>query len=184
MTNHQCEIDGCGKDQKARGLCNLHYQRWLRLGHTSINMTEKGEPLRWARKILDNPQDDCIIWPFSTKTDGYGCVQFRGKSTNASRLMLILKTGIDPADMEAAHGPCHNRSCVNPNHLSWKSPKANTMDRMRDGTHGKKLTEDVASQIIASPESQREIAKKFGVSQPLVSAIKRGTVWGHLDGQF
>ena len=96
----------------------------------------KAEKLDWLRNIVANPpaDDECAIWPFGTLRSGYCHVMFEGKAKPASRVVLILSTGIEPVGMHAAHGPCHNRACLSPLHLEWKTPKQNSHDKFRDGT--------------------------------------------------
>jgi hypothetical protein len=43
-----------------------------------------------------------------------------------------------------------------------------------------KLTADDVRQIRASTERQRELADKYGVTQPTISQIRSGKLWGHL----
>lgn len=78
--------------------------------------------------------DECILWSFGHTLNGYGNVKFQGRTRSAHRVALILTTGIDPPDMDAAHGPCHAPSCINPRHLSWKTSQENCHDKKRDGT--------------------------------------------------
>lgn len=46
---------------------------------------------------------------------------------------------------------------------------------------GRKLTEEQIREIIASTDSQRVIAKRYGVQQPFVSDVKTGRRWAHLQ---
>jgi hypothetical protein len=45
----------------------------------------------------------------------------------------------------------------------------------------RKLTEAEALSILHSTKTQREIAKEHGIQQPMVSDIKSGRRWGHLQ---
>lgn len=37
-----CSIDGCGKPARARGMCQTHYGRWKRNGHTDLITDYRG----------------------------------------------------------------------------------------------------------------------------------------------
>jgi hypothetical protein len=98
--------------------------------------------------VISTPTDDCLIWPHGKIGDGYGAVEVDGKPRLAHRLALELtkprpagkvcsvkNEWVEGDKLHAAHGPCHNRSCFNPQHLSWKTRAENQADRKRDGTH-------------------------------------------------
>jgi hypothetical protein len=69
-------------------------------------------------------QTDCIIWTGSKNNCGYGLMgayDVRDDSRHMitpHRLALILKLGRDIAPGLNANHSCHNRLCVNPDHLS------------------------------------------------------------------
>ena len=104
--------------------------------------TKNSLKLEWLKKVVSAaPTDDCIIWPFAVNYEGYGYVKFAGRSAMLSgRAILIMSSGDDLIGMHAAHGPCNNRRCCNPSHLSWKTPKQNQRDRFRDGTDSSNTT--------------------------------------------
>jgi hypothetical protein len=146
-----------------------------------------GQAFAFIEAALVAATDDCILWPFGRYSTGYGQVHFEGQRRNAHRVALILATGIDPPDMEAAHGPCHTPACVNPRHLSWKTFRENNHDKQRDGTalygeknHSTKLT---AAQVLeihrlrAEGWLYRELAKEFNISRAQIGSILRGESW-------
>ena len=92
------------------------------------------QKLDWIAEVVANPPEGCAIWPFGVNSHGYCHVTHNGKTRNAHRVALIILSGEDPAGLVAAHGPCHNRACINPLHVSWKTKKENALDRLRDGT--------------------------------------------------
>lgn len=102
----------------------------------SVSSRKPNERLQFLIDLAANPpsKDECVLWPFSKSLDTYGMVLFEGRSQNASRVALILHTGQNPSGMHACHGPCHQRACCNPFHLSWQTPQQNSLDRRRDGT--------------------------------------------------
>lgn len=151
--------------------------------------TGGGKGLRFLKSLIEQSQPDrCIIWPFGCQSAGYGMVAVEGRQYTAHRWVLVLHTGQNPLDKDAAHGPCHNRLCVNPKHLSWKTRSENNADMVRDGTDARgekcsaaKLTEAKVLAIRADSRLQKEIALDYGVRQSQISRIKTGVRWNHLD---
>lgn len=88
---------------------------------------------------------------------------------------------------------CRNRHCCNPDHLEVGTTLDNMNDRRRDGTasvnaggkHGlSKLTDSQVIEMRALYASgnykQKDLAEKYGVSGPVVSAIVNNKTWTHL----
>lgn len=84
---------------------------------------------------------------------------------------------------QAAHS-CRTKSCVNPLHLSWKTPPENNADKIADGSalfgeknHQAKLTDGEVGTIralyAAGGVTQKQLADRFGVSHQQVSKIIR-----------
>lgn len=193
MTNKSlCSIHGCGNPVRTRGLCNAHYQRWQRHGDPLAGRTMDGEPLRWIENVaLKYHKDDCLPWPFSKASNGYGLV-WVGWMTSASRAVCERAHGAPPSpDYDAAHscGKGH-LGCVNPKHLSWKTASENQRDMLIHGTHGRgernsqaKLTEKQVLRIreLAKSLQQFQIAEMFGVSADAVRKIVHRQSWAWLD---
>lgn len=147
------------------------------------------QTLAWLTAVIERePCKDCILWPFAVDPrSGYGIVRLNNKTRTAHRTALVLATGKDPENMEAAHGPCHNRRCCNPHHLSWKTATDNHADKVRDDTHNRgtrqyraKLTPEKVLAIVADHREHKVIAIEYGVSRSVVSAIKTGLHWDWL----
>lgn len=182
-----CSIDGCNKKLYAKGFCKNHYQRFRK--HGDPTKTLGGRGLKFLAEIIKNPDPGaCVIWTFGVGSHGYGAVWKDGQMVTAHRLALIMHGGVDHPHLHAAHGPCHNRLCVNPLHLRWATRKENCADKHRDGTHfagernpKAKLTEPEVLKILQDQRSQRKIAADYGVSQMAISCIKTKRCWSHLS---
>lgn len=189
-----CSVSGCNGNASrtkfgAKGFCRMHYGMLRRHGDP-LGGRPNGDLMRFVHETaLPYGGKDCLIWPYGKKGSGYGQIRVNGKQRMAHRYVCISAHGEPPTlKHEAAHS-CGNRSCVNPNHLSWKTRSSNQADRVIHGTHRRgernklaKLTEEQAIEIISLKEivSKRSLAKKFGVSATTIAQIHNGQRWGWL----
>jgi len=182
MSSKICSICDCGKPVHARGWCGAHYHRWQRHGDPLAGRTSEGEPVAFLRSAINDPSDECILWPFSA-CNGYGAVYWDGRTIRAHRVALALYDGItipDPA-IDTRHS-CHTRLCINPRHLSWGSRSSNMIDMSMAGRIcGQKLTKSDVLKIRRSTSTQAAIATAFNVSQSTIGRIKRRKIWAWLD---
>ena len=182
----------------ARGLCTRHYSEWKRRNPNAPRKYPgredcfRGTRLEWLEHHADYNGDECLIWPFSRCKAGYGNIYFQGRRTRASRAMCQIASGPPPAEdgYEAAHSCGRGHlGCVHPKHLRWASIAENNAEKILHGTwcHG----EDVHSAVLTEAQvreirsltpalSHSEIAKRFGVSRPAISAIISRKSWGWL----
>lgn len=137
--------------------------------------------------------EGCWLWTACLNRDGYGDFNLgrRGQGHElAHRYSWALANGPIPDDLCVLHR-CDVRSCVRPDHLFLGTRTDNHADMVAKGrtrgnpTRGEahnqaKLT---AEQVIAIREAggrQRDVAALFGVSQTLVSRIRRREIWTHI----
>jgi hypothetical protein len=148
----------------------------------------RGLPIADKLAYYSKPSlDGCRVWTAAVAGGGYGQIWHKGRSALAHRLALELKLGRRiKADREAAH-TCHNRLCINPEHLEEATHRKNIDDRMRSGrgavgerVGGAKLTAAIALQIRSDPRSERELSRVHGVSRNVIGEIKRRRIWKHL----
>ena len=132
--------------------------------------------------------DDCVIWPYSRNNKGYGEVRVAGRKKYAHRIVCASVNGPPPSSRHQAAHSCGNGhlGCVNPRHLSWKTPVENCADKVDHGTaptgdnNGRrKLSSAEVREIrfIGASKTQREIASRFGVKQSMISRILSGKNW-------
>ena len=135
----------------------------------------------------------CLEWAGSLFWDGYG--QYNSKKNGkwikerAHRASYRLYKG-DPTGFLVCHS-CDNPKCVNPDHLFLGTPLDNIRDmdkkgrRARVGAKGEshpnsKITESTARFILNKKGRHCDVARAFGVSQAIVSNIKRRKTWRHI----
>ena len=147
----------------------------------------KGKNLQWLRDRVGHDGDDCLIWPFHRRWNGYGSIAYMGSVRYPHRVMCEFAHGAAPTpDHLAAHSCGRGQDgCVNPRHLSWKTSSENQLDRREHGTARRRkqwpgrrslVSEEQRKQIRAlkGRKNQREIAAMFGLSYQHVSLIQRG----------
>ncbi len=185
-----CLIDGCGKPAGTRGLCTMHYARWLR--HGDINHKQTARPPTKLQKFIQFAAtykgDDCLYWPWPTKTRR-ASIFVNGKLVKAYRYVCILAHGEPPTPKhEAAHSCGHGwEVCLNPNHLRWATKAENAADRLIHGTHnrGERNGEAVLTEadvreirnLLRFGKSQKSIAAKYGVSRSAILSINLRHSW-------
>jgi hypothetical protein len=144
-----------------------------------------GRGYNWVLDHASHYDHDCLKWPFSRDTKGYGTLGYNGKVLRAHRVMCQIAWGDPPSpEHQAAHtcGRGH-LGCVNPMHLSWKTSSENQLDRKR---HGTVRTNKTGSRTPLTPiqiadirsligrETVTAIAAKFGISRRTVERVRAG----------
>jgi len=185
-----CTVGDCSNPHWARGYCGKHYQRFRTTG--SVEKTRANHSLDFLNANAGHTGKDCLIWPFSLATGGYGKVKINGKSLPAHREMCRMAHGEPPNATDHAAHSCGRgaEGCVNPRHLSWKSPADNNFDKVVHGVTARgeehcraKLTEAEVLAIFRDGRNQKDTAKAFGVSKATVCFIRDGRNWGWLTGK-
>lgn len=122
--------------------------------------------------------------------DGYPRFVRDKKKVMMSRYVFqIYKEQIDEGNI-ILHS-CDNPNCINPKHLSQGTHAENAKDRNNkkrqafgERNGNVKLTESQVLEIkdmVKNKLPQKEIAKKFDISVPLVQKISYGKLWSHIE---
>lgn len=184
-----CSIPECGKPHGSHGYCDVHARKFKKHGdplHSDLKTHARDfiQAVRMGSK-------DCIIWPYAVTLFGYGKLSLRpNKNDNAHRWVCRKFHGEPPFEgAEAAHS-CGVRLCVNPEHLSWKTPKQNSADRLIHGTDSRgeksplhKVTTNEVLEIRRLAKAKvrfQDIATIYGLSASGVNTIVQRRTWKHL----
>tara|TARA_R110002126_G_scaffold267214_2_gene410630 strand:+ start:232 stop:735 length:504 start_codon:yes stop_codon:yes gene_type:complete len=135
---------------------------------------------------------DCWEWTGALQQCGTTPTMRYQQQTISVRRLLLMGQGLDVAG-KVATSSCGNKLCVNPDHLELITRKrltkriaanfANSISLMRKAhisismRQRSKLTAALADEIRQSDGKQRDIAKRYGVSQTTVNGIKNGRTW-------
>jgi len=158
-----------------------------------------GDPIKrfWSYVDKSGGPDACWIWTGPVFQQGYGSFYWQRTSQKAHRVVYELEVGRIPKGMLVCHH-CDNRLCVRPDHLFLGTHKDNAQDASSKGRlatgdavahkgeahHAAKLTKEDVREIrnwAAKGISQREIAKKKGITQTNVSTIIARKTWKHIS---
>lgn len=156
--------------------------------------TKISEFIKRCQKLINKNEDGCLIWKGNVVKQGYGKVFINNKRLTVTRILMAIMLGRPLDKKEEVCHTCDNPSCINIKHLFIGSHKENMYDCFSKGRHkykvykgekhgASKLTEKEVREImkkIELGETQKSIAKDYGVDASCISNIKRKRNWGHL----
>lgn len=127
QTTRKCVVDGCQKTLIARGWCSGHYQKWRRHGDPEVTLAYRDGP-EGSFMNRTKRQGDCLVWTGFIDWGGYGKISNPGGSTLAHRYAWERVHGSVPEGLFVDH-ICHNRACVNVEHLRLATRSQNAQHR-------------------------------------------------------
>ena len=181
-----CSVNGCNKKRKSKGLCVAHYTRVIRTGSLDSKVVVNDNKKRLLSNAAAN-DNGCLEWSKFLK-NGYGVTILNGKLEQAHRAAWMVFKGDIPTGMQVNH-KCHNKACINVDHLYVGTQKQNMSDmknanrenRAKGCNNGNsKLNATKVLEIRNHQGSRKELADRFGVSLSTISAVKTFKVWKHL----
>lgn len=193
-----CKIKECQLKHKGKGYCQKHYARFKKYGdpHFVPENFKYGRSLEerfWSKVEKSDNKTECWNWKAATrsKKDRYGIFRIGDKNYIASRVSWKLSNGKFPPKGIIVRHTCDNPLCVNPNHLKTGTTKDNSEDMVkRDRSlrgqkhHNSKIADTDAIQIIELLNKglyPEEISKKLNIPRTIVSSVKTGKSWAHLE---
>jgi hypothetical protein len=169
-------------DEDAAKHTYLRYEKFLRFKS-------------FLRRVKIGKEDECWEWKGALRDDsGYGTFWWPERHIGRAHVAAyVFFLGSIPKKHGKKFCVCHscdNPLCVNPSHLWLGTHTQNMRDMIKKGrkadTHGELnpnalLDSDKVAEIhklwITGKYYQRQIAKKFGITQVMVSHIVSGKAW-------
>jgi hypothetical protein len=158
-------------------------------GFSRYEVSSRGRLRSWrprngctAPTILDPALDE----------DGYRRALLRRddgkkKSVHVHTLVLLAFVGPRPCGAVVCHWLDIDKLNNRLTNLRWGTHQENMAEREMGPSHSRgdqnvkaKLTEEVVREIRKSPDLQRVLAAKYGVTQASISAIRLWKTWNHI----
>jgi hypothetical protein len=188
-----CEC-GCGQPTELaqqtrtdRGYVAGQPQRFVKGHHNNRNRTLIDA---FIKHFTAGEPGTCWEWQGRRASTGYGRVSVNNTYVLAHRASYLVHYGEIPDGMEVCH-TCDNPPCVNPNHLFIATHLANMTDASHKGRcHPGELTANAKLTASDVREIRRlrqdgwklaDLAAKFNVSQPNITAILNRQTWRHIE---
>lgn len=131
---------------------------------------------------------NCVEHNQRGRSGGYGGTTWNGRHIGLHVKAYCVAHGLTeaPTGMVVRH-KCDNPRCINPAHLELGTHADNMNDRNVRGrtangfSHGRVTLDEPTlvkvKELLGIGASQREVAKRFGISQRTVGRISRGEYW-------
>ena len=188
----RCSIPGCDGVYDTHGLCGRHYAALRRNGDPTEVRQQQIHGRTLAERVAAYTQRArwCWEWKGTRNPKGYGLLRVGESNKLAHRIVWELEHGDIPTGQYVLHH-CDNPGCVRAGHLFLGTKADNNADMDAKGRrrsnppkgsmHPKsKLTEAAVRAIRRSSAMGVELARKYGVSQTIISAIRGGHIWKHV----
>lgn len=149
---------------------------------------------RFWRKVRILGPDDCWPWQGRLDPNGYGRFDHGGKPMLAHRMAYRLSIIPRNSSPDAVCHRCDNPPCCNPAHLWAGTQTENNADMDRKGRrrlpprrrghdcNTTKLDANKAIEAVSSSSSNKELARRWGVSDAAIYNIRAGRSWAHVTG--
>jgi hypothetical protein len=127
--------------------------------------------------------DSCWLWMGARHAFGYGMFAYSpDRIMTAHRASWIITHGVIGPNLQVCHS-CDNPPCINPAHLFLGTKADNSRDMAVKARGTAKFSHAQIREIrsLTPTLTQRQIAKRFGVSQPAIGFILRREHYAHVE---
>lgn len=145
----------------------------------------------------DDGSTNCMNWPFSRKSRGYGQLRYPGIATPqcAHVVSFAVTHGLTlPLGIVVRH-KCDNTACFKPSHLLGGTQQENTQDGVERGRYlsgsshprarlSEAIVEDIRSRyrpgntvLTRNGPTLAELAAEYGVARATVQFVVMGRTW-------
>lgn len=150
--------------------------------------TQKSLKDRLLSKIGVAAPSGCWEWS-GAKITGYGVIRVDRRNKLAHRASYEIHCGAIEPGLNVCHR-CDNPLCINPEHLFLATHAGNMADKVAKNRQSRgegrplaKLTNaDVLEIRAASGIPQSALAARYGIGQNIISRIRTGKRWKHVEG--
>lgn len=171
----RCQIPGCEKKHNARGLCAMHYYRWLRYERLDRTRESHGKYRSPEYKIWTAMKQRCG----NRKCSEYRSYGGRGIAV-CDRWSDSFSAFI--ADMGERPGPEYqidridNDGNYEPENCRWATPAQNSQNQ-RSNVLTMEKAHNIRALYALKGVSYRDLAINYGVSRGAVQAVLENRAW-------
>ena len=152
---------------------------------------------RFWEKVQKADGDACWLWTGAIQSsNGYGRIargdpSIKPRVEGAHRIAYELQCGPIPSGMSVLH-KCDRPACCRGSHLFLGTAKDNSADMYAKGRNvlgtihrgeasgASVMSEEQVREILASTDTHKSLAIRFGVAPATIKAIRDGTTWKHV----
>ena len=151
----------------------------MEIGEIEVIGKQKRKPIKY--KVTEKGCWECTS--HSKNSAGYPKIRINNKLLLMSRYIYTENFGKIQEGLVIRH-KCDNGGCINLNHLEIGTLKENSNDMVirnrstrGEKAYNSKLTQIKVAEIRLDNRKQRTIAKEYGVSFQVISAVKAYKIW-------
>lgn len=144
---------------------------------------QKGTGATQLVSLSNTNTDNCVLWPYTIGSSGYGIATCNKRTMPAHRAAWIINKGEFKKELEVCH-KCDNRPCVNMRHLFLGTHHENMQDCADKGRHhGGPQPTLTAAQVQEIRSIHRPgikgfgcavLARRYGIHESTMTRILKG----------